>query len=294
MQCTSPIKIGRNLSWEQYPEGLQVPCGKCLACRIAKRTEWSVRMLHELEFHEDAIFLTLTYDDENIPEYQSLKKTDLQKFYKRLRKNISPRKIRHFSCGEYGDQTDRPHYHAIIFGMSLNNADKQSVIDSWDKCDWSPIRIKKSFGLAEPDSINYVAQYIDKKLSGDLAKQEYTKKNREPVFRLLSLGIGREYVDYYKDKLSENPFITIRGEKRSLPRYYINRLELDTTEKKAQAYQKECSQVATYTGLDYSYDESLKILPREQSNKLREQVNNARRQHNMNLQAKIAIKQSKL
>ena len=48
-----------------------------------------------------------------------------------------------------------------------------------------------SFGTAEPDSIGYVAQYIDKKFTGDLAKQEYDDKGRQPVFKVCSLGIGK-------------------------------------------------------------------------------------------------------
>ena len=51
-----------------------------------------------------------------------------------------------------------------------------------------------SFGTAEPDSIGYVAQYIDKKFTGDLAKQEYDDKGRQPVFKVCSLGIGKVYV----------------------------------------------------------------------------------------------------
>jgi hypothetical protein len=36
-----------------------------------------------------------------------------------LRKKISPLKIRFFHCGEYGDKTRRPHYHALIFGYGF-------------------------------------------------------------------------------------------------------------------------------------------------------------------------------
>jgi hypothetical protein len=38
---------------------------------------------------------------------------------KRLRKKIQPLKIRFFHCGEYGDKTRRPHYHALIFGYGF-------------------------------------------------------------------------------------------------------------------------------------------------------------------------------
>ena len=88
MQCTSPVRLmpkrnqfGRwTLNPSEYPDGLLVPCGKCLACRISKRREWSVRMLHELSSYDDAVFLTLTYADEFLPPNGSLDKAELQKF----------------------------------------------------------------------------------------------------------------------------------------------------------------------------------------------------------------------
>jgi hypothetical protein len=51
-----------------------------------------------------------------VPEDGSLNVAHFQKFMKRLRDRIKPLKIRFFHCGEYGDKTRRPHYHALIFG----------------------------------------------------------------------------------------------------------------------------------------------------------------------------------
>ena len=65
-------------------------------------------------------------------------------------------------------------------------------MDNWPYCDWSNPHIRKhSFGLVTPESARYVAGYIHTKLSGDLAEEEYINKNREPVFRLSSQGIGK-------------------------------------------------------------------------------------------------------
>ena len=90
-----------------------------------------MRMLHELSDYEDAVFVTLTYDEDHIPSNHSLKKSDLQKWFKRVRKEIEPKKIRYFACGEYGDKTQRPHYHAIIFGLSLRADDKMVMQSKW-------------------------------------------------------------------------------------------------------------------------------------------------------------------
>ena len=121
MQCTSPFHI-KNPDRFKYKkpnelvgdEWLDVPCGHCLACRIARTREWTVRLLHESEFWEDTIFVTLTYDDEHLPSDRSLVPRDLTLFFKRLRKDLGDRKIKYYACGEYGDTFGRPHYHAII------------------------------------------------------------------------------------------------------------------------------------------------------------------------------------
>ena len=128
MYCVQPITI------QVRPDGkalqnLEVPCGKCIGCRIAKRKEWSLRMLHELTYHPQSSFVTLTYDDYHLPPCCSLKKRHLQLFLKRLRKNLGERRIKYFACGEYGGQTMRPHYHAILFGSGLTREDKNRVID---------------------------------------------------------------------------------------------------------------------------------------------------------------------
>ena len=130
MNCINPKK----LQPKGHPETITVGCGKCLSCRIAKRKEWSTRLWHELAYHNKSVFLTLTYDDYNVPDNESLRLKDLQLFFKRLRKSLYkadfPR-IKYFACGEYGNMTARPHYHSIIYGLGLDRESKRMVIDNW-------------------------------------------------------------------------------------------------------------------------------------------------------------------
>lgn len=110
-----------------------VPCGKCQACRMDYSRVWANRMLIELNDQANkAVFLTLTYNSESLPytdpddtgrKYPTLCKRDLQLFWKRLRKAFSGRKIRYYIAGEYGPKTHRPHYHAILYGLSLSDFD---------------------------------------------------------------------------------------------------------------------------------------------------------------------------
>ena len=85
----------------------------------------------ELKTAWNAIFLTLTYDDAHLefapyvdPETGEvshrpvLVPEQLQKYLKRIRRAAerrgAPAHIRFFACGEYGEDTERPHYHVIL------------------------------------------------------------------------------------------------------------------------------------------------------------------------------------
>lgn len=235
MNCTNPVTITKNLDRLDYPDGLLVPCGKCLNCRIQYREQWGMRLTHEMSYNEDGIFLTLTYDQKNVPindAFQlTLKKEHAQKFFKRLRKNLKGKKIKYFLCGEYGDETKRPHYHAIVFGISRKEIPK--IKQSWNFCDWkNPSICKDSFGMVEHDSINYVCQYIDKKFTGELANEEYYQKGIEAPFRLCSKGIGKDYCEDNEDRIRDLEYITVRGTKRSVPRYYLDRIGKDNKNNK--------------------------------------------------------------
>lgn len=122
-RLTDPHDYGKpyvDSTWYQT-----VPCGKCPSCRCDYSREWSNRMILELADHDKAIFLTLTYNNENLPisdqGFPTLSKRDIQLFLKRLRKKFSDNKIRFYLAGEYGSKTHRPHYHAIIYGIGIDS-----------------------------------------------------------------------------------------------------------------------------------------------------------------------------
>ena len=224
MQCTSPFHI-KNPDRFKYKkpnelvgdEWLDVPCGHCLACRIARTREWTVRLLHESEFWEDTIFVTLTYDDEHLPSNRSLVPRDLTLFFKKLRRDLGDKKIKYYACGEYGDTFGRPHYHAIIFGLSPK--DKKLIEDNWR------LGFVK-LGSVTYDSCRYVAGYVQKKLYGKASK-EYDEKGIIAPFSRMSKGLGESYVDKYWNKLYDMNTVTVRGVPMGLPRYYQKKLDYD-------------------------------------------------------------------
>lgn len=236
MKCLKPIEI-RNKG-----KAYTVSCGRCMACRLNRGSEWAVRILHEQKLHQDSLFITLTYNDEHLPKNNSLKRRDLQLFFKRLRKRI---KVRYFAAGEYGENYQRPHYHAALFGVS--NKNKEDLLQAWSikvkhKCsrpssceDWWCNHEALGFihtGTLTDKSAKYCAKYLTKKLYGDMAKL-YEYQNIESEFLLVSRrpqGIGAGYIAKHITQWLNNGFIIIDGNKRPIPRYYLQYADPDLLE----------------------------------------------------------------
>jgi len=185
-------------------------------------------MLNESICHEESAYVTLTYNDENLPSNNSLSKREAQLFLKRLRKEIEPIKIKYFLCGEYGEEYGRCHYHVIIFG--IGHAYEDIIQKAW------PYGFVK-IGYVEHDSIQYVSGYVQKKFSGDLAKEVYGDK--EPPFHLQSKGLGKEWAIRNQQKLKQQLTVTVGGVAMGLPRYYKKILEIDSEVLKVEAQNKE-------------------------------------------------------
>lgn len=221
MQCSYPIWIDKNK--------ILAPCMRCMSCRIKRSAEWSMRLQHEFkEFEYKGMFLTLTYSDEHIHPRHSLVKKDLQDFFKRLRRRLKKRKIKYFACGEYGENTDRPHYHAIIIGLSnLSKYDRKMVGKSWPWCDWTPQRIRKSMGSVTPDSILYTTSYIQKKfINSDKEVVEIYFDGNEGEFQLQSKGIGEKHIIKNKADVEKTGKVKYKGKEVGLPRYYHSKVEV--------------------------------------------------------------------
>lgn len=149
---------------------LAIPCAGCVHCRQNHAFSWALRCQLELQRHDCASFVTLTYDDAHLPD--TLVKRDLQLWLKRLRsalqRGLTPdRTIRFFACGEYGETNGRPHYHAILFG--LDATEDHLVDEAWNTTNATTGGITRTFP-ANARTIAYTAGY--------------TAKKREPKFRL--------------------------------------------------------------------------------------------------------------
>lgn len=145
------MKLGKELPDSKY---LRLPCGNCLGCRASKAKSWALRCTLELQQHDHAVFTTLTYRDETLPP--TLEPRRLQLWLKRLRKEMGPaRPIRFFASGEYGEQTERPHYHGIIYGLKPQDANV--IEDTWGAGGCRTYKVT-------PAAISYTAGYSAKKI----------------------------------------------------------------------------------------------------------------------------------
>lgn len=178
-------------------------CGQCLPCRIKKRRMLVHTLSLEHRLHGDASFLTLTHDpkltktrhNNNIHPEGHLVPKHLTDFIKRLRRNFTSNPIRYFAVGEYGERSQHPHYHAILFGYPTCTGSMctQKRPIRCEACQiahdaWSAGNILN--GDVTKDSLSYVASYVTKGLTQSNEFTEKILKGRPPEFTRRSLRPG--------------------------------------------------------------------------------------------------------
>lgn len=159
-------------------------------------------------------------------------------------------------CGEYGEKTLRPHYHALLFGVRFEDAEffcerkgnrvyKSEILDRLWGLGHTEI------GSVTKDSAGYVARYT-------LAKQEFDPD--DPKKHLLRAdeetgeayyvneaynrssnrpGIGYYWYQRYKDDVFPEDCITLEGGRTvPTPSYYRALLERDDPELAAELRQR--------------------------------------------------------
>jgi hypothetical protein len=249
MPCYSPLlgfksRSNGGLTFrrdESNGEKMTVACGGCLGCRLDRSREWAARIVHEAQCWDDNCFITLTYDEEHMPRLWTngpgtLVKSDFQKFMKRLRKRVSPHKVRYYQCGEYGEKLDRPHYHACLFNLDF--PDKEL----FKQDQGNALFVSKTLSELWPygfstvgdltfESAAYTARYCLKKVTGNIAQDHYLRVDDygvaywlEPEYTTMSRrpGIGKKFYEEFKDDLFPGDEVPVPGSGvfKKVPRYY--------------------------------------------------------------------------
>jgi len=221
---------------------IQISCGQCIGCRLERSRQWAVRCVHEAQIHPNNCFITLTYNDDHLPDHGSLCLDHFQRFMKRLRKKYGDG-IRFFHCGEYGDKYGRPHYHAILFNHDFDDKYHWRTTAQGHRCYRSPSLEKLwplgncEIGDVTFESAAYVARYIMKKVTGDAADRHYCVGHTEygellykkPEYVTMSRrpGIGKAWFDRYKNDVYPDDFVVIRHDLKTKPPKYYDKLLYD-------------------------------------------------------------------
>lgn len=222
-------------------KAMSVPCGQCMSCRLTRAQDWSTRVHHEASLHADNCFVTLTFSDDYVPSDHSIRVRHLQLFMKRLRKQLRTNRVRYFACGEYGEQTFRPHYHLILFGYCPDDLVAWRRTSSGFVVSRSP-ELERVWpyghvevGTVTTQSAGYVARYVTKKVSGDLAGDHYTRWHPDtgfpwsvvPEFLVMSRrpGIGDRWFNEFSCDAFPSDFVVVEGQKKPVPRFYKRRLD---------------------------------------------------------------------
>lgn len=227
-KCTNPyiMKDGRIFT-----------CGQCQLCKRKKSQEWTARVIHEINTTpgKKAVFLTLTYNKKNlrlcnkelfIPQAEgdkggNLDKEDMKNFLKRLRKKLDKHeiKIKYLYCGEYGGLRKRPHYHALLIGVTAQDLQKLAI------------DVEKIWGLGYVDvdtkpitekAIKYVLGYVRKKIGN--VNEKYDEIGRIKPYQRQSQGMGYTWAVKNAKMWTTTGSITVDNYQQSIPRYYKNKI----------------------------------------------------------------------
>lgn len=183
----------------RYYAGKVFPCGKCPACLSRDREELAQRLIIEAHCSKSSYFITLTYDDEHLPMYNGVNcfdKEQVRTFIRALRDSYRDDGVhfRYFVTSEYGDNTNRSHYHAIFFYDSFES--RQQVYED--------IKKRWIFGNISVDSVTVAsARYVAKYCLKEDDSSDFPKGHPCRSFRLFScrpaIGCSPAALRYYRE-----------------------------------------------------------------------------------------------
>ena len=269
---------------QTFPIYQKVPCGQCSACHCLKQNAYVNRCQFETMCYDSKpLFITLTYDDVHIPcvitdddaVVYTLKVRDIQLFFKRFRQNIKRQlgidnKIRYSVCGEYGKNTHRPHYHAIIWNLPVDsNKDYLKLLDCVERS-WHNGFVTGRVISPEKDgskTFRYTCKYMQKKQRHCFPDYVYDLPEFKDSFHCSSKshgGIGAHFIDRYKiGKLTKdmkflNKF-TQSVDNFYFTSYVINRLRPSYSRLVPAAYRNAVKELYMYD-VDGKYDDLVRLL----------------------------------
>lgn len=290
MQCFTPLKAYRtndnSIIFSETKEvhtQLELPCGQCIGCRLQHAETWAIRMVHEAQTHEENSFVTLTYDDENLPP-NGLQYSDVTKFIKKLRRVLDKTqykgKLKYYRVGEYGDKFSRPHYHLIIFGFDFSAPikykgiinEKEQSYQSGDRCYYNSSLLtqlwdhgRSDCGDVDYSTCNYVAKYVTKKVTGKHKDDHYQGREPEKASMSKKPPIGYDWLQQFNTDVYPHDHVLHNGRFHKVPRAYDTWLEKNNPELYDQIKQDRENNTKTTRQEDLTRIHNTKILKLQNS-----------------------------
>lgn len=255
---------------------------------------WTIRAMHEAQVHDGrAWFATLTYSPEKIPEDGCVNVRDPQLWLKRLRKRVGP--LRYYLCAEYGTASDRPHYHALIYGVDFVDRFLFERRSSGVVFKSATLEESWSHGLTEFSPLSwanaaYTVGYVTKKAKSRASKERLTRVDRKtgelveltPEFQNMSKNpaLGRRWLEKYWPEVYPDDFVLFDGKPAEVPKYYDRWMQQDHRHRdpdcECDRHRAVFEEVRHQRYLDAEQIPDEKLLMKEKIHRARNRVHNRR------------------
>lgn len=227
MKCINPVlraQLGNKILFRHFnlassiikKIGIPFNCGQCLACRKRNSKELARRCVLHASLYQDNCFITLTYDESALGD-NTINYSDIQKFKKRLRRQLAPKKIEIFNVHEYG-KNGRKHWHLVIFNHDFK--DKEIFTTNNGTSIYTSEILRKlwpygynTIGTVTEASAMYQAQYTQKDIKNGNTNNTHKAKSNHS-------GIGRNYFNRHYKQILSLGYIPFDNQKMPLPRYF--------------------------------------------------------------------------
>lgn len=219
MACSNP-HFDDNII-DSFGNKIPIPCGHCFCCRLDMQRS-SIDRMHCAYFsHSCSAFVTFTYDDYHLVfndgfRQPTLSKDDAHKYLDKIKHQLKGIDFEYYLCGEYGDRFNRPHYHALFFGLDYQLHEK-FFNDSWKA---GEVKVLP----CSPQAFRYVTKYITKPYSKEWNDKNYYDLGMIPPFRKFSRGLGLSVYLNHLDEIDRYGFFSYHGRRIFVNRYYFNKL----------------------------------------------------------------------
>lgn len=190
---------------------IEVPCGRCRSCERNRMRSYMIRLLYELQLYPNSLFITLTFDDDNLYKFSDNPNKAVRLFLDRVRKHYG-RSIRHWIVPELGTLRGRLHYHGILFNCA--NLSIGYHLPLFWKYGYTYV------GYANDRTARYITKYVTKSLSN-------FDKFLPRIISSKGIGasfLSSENIEYHSTGGVLRPFINYKGFKIPMPRYYYDKL----------------------------------------------------------------------